>query len=135
MGYFTANPTKLVLHFSDFYVICYAIYKNQEITFTIGVHLLQQGPWKECWLCNVVPGRSGRRGLGKFRRCIARVRPGGQGRVLRFTGARFRGLDGAEAAPAVGYTGSQWRRPPRLAMPATRTSGCGLQVGGELLWS
>jgi hypothetical protein len=60
---------------------------------------------------------------------------GGQGRVLRVTGDRFRGLDGDEAAPAVGRTGSQWRRPPRLAMPATRTSGSGLQVGGELLWS
>jgi hypothetical protein len=34
---------KMVLHFS---VIFYAIYKNQEITFTIGVHLLQQGPGK-----------------------------------------------------------------------------------------
>jgi hypothetical protein len=51
------NPKKLVLHFSDFAVILYAIYKNQEIPFTIGVHLLQQGPWKECWLCNVAPGR------------------------------------------------------------------------------
>jgi hypothetical protein len=50
---------------------------------------------------------------------------GGQGSVLRVTGARFRGLDGDEAAPAVGRTGSQWRRPPRLAMPETRTSGCG----------
>jgi hypothetical protein len=41
VGYFTMNPTKLALHFSDFSVIFYAIYKNQEITFTIGVHLLQ----------------------------------------------------------------------------------------------
>jgi hypothetical protein len=41
VGYFTTNPNKLVLHFSDFSVIFYVIYKNQEITFTIGVHLLQ----------------------------------------------------------------------------------------------
>jgi hypothetical protein len=41
VGYFATNPTKLVLHFSDVSVIFYAIYKNQEITFTIGVHLLQ----------------------------------------------------------------------------------------------
>jgi hypothetical protein len=41
VGYFTTNPTKLVVHFSDVSVIFYAIYKNQEITFTIGVHLLQ----------------------------------------------------------------------------------------------
>jgi hypothetical protein len=60
------NPTKLGLHFSDFSVIFYAIYKNQEITFTIGVHLLQLGPWKECWLCNVVLGAAGWRGKAKF---------------------------------------------------------------------
>jgi hypothetical protein len=35
------NPTKLVSHFFDFSVIFYAIYKNQEITLTIEVHLLQ----------------------------------------------------------------------------------------------
>jgi hypothetical protein len=66
----------LILHFSDFSVIFYVIYKNQEITFTIGVHLLQQGPWKDFGFRNVVPGCGGRRGLGKFRRCVAGVRPG-----------------------------------------------------------
>jgi hypothetical protein len=59
--------TKLVLHFSDFFVIFHAIYKNQEITFTIGVHHLQQGPWKEMFLCNVAPGRPGSGGPAKFR--------------------------------------------------------------------
>jgi hypothetical protein len=49
-------------HFSDFFVIFYAIYKNQEITFTIGVHLLQQGPWKDFGFRNMVPERTGRRG-------------------------------------------------------------------------
>jgi FtsH-binding integral membrane protein len=29
VGFFTMNPTKLNLHFSDFAVILYAIYKNQ----------------------------------------------------------------------------------------------------------
>jgi hypothetical protein len=43
-------------------VIFYAIYKNQEITFTIGVHLLQWGPWKESGCCNVAPGAAGWRG-------------------------------------------------------------------------
>jgi hypothetical protein len=43
----------LVVHFSDFSTICYAIYKNQETHFTISVALLQQGPWKELFLCNV----------------------------------------------------------------------------------
>jgi hypothetical protein len=35
VGYFTANPTKLVLHFSDFSAIFYAIYNNQQDGFTI----------------------------------------------------------------------------------------------------
>jgi hypothetical protein len=56
----------LVLHFSDFSVIFYAIYKNQQTHFTIIVALLQGGPWKEKFLCNVAPGGGGRRGLGKF---------------------------------------------------------------------
>jgi hypothetical protein len=30
VGYFTKNPKKLVLHFSDFSVIFYTIYKNQS---------------------------------------------------------------------------------------------------------
>jgi hypothetical protein len=38
------NPTKLALHFSDFSVIFYAIYKNQENGNTIGVTLLQERP-------------------------------------------------------------------------------------------
>jgi hypothetical protein len=55
VGYFTTNPEKLDLHFSDFPVIFYAIYKNQEITSTIGVHLLQGGPRKATGFCNVAP--------------------------------------------------------------------------------
>jgi hypothetical protein len=50
------NLTKLALHFSDFSVIFYAIYKNQEIANTIGVTLLKEGPWKELGVCNVAPG-------------------------------------------------------------------------------
>jgi hypothetical protein len=46
VGYFTTNPTKLVLHISDFSVIFYAIYKNQQTHFTILVALLQGGPRK-----------------------------------------------------------------------------------------
>jgi hypothetical protein len=61
VGYCTVNPTKLVLHFYDFPVIFYAIYKKQEINLTIGVHLLQRGPWKDFYVCNVALGRSGRR--------------------------------------------------------------------------
>jgi hypothetical protein len=46
MGFFTMNPTKFGLHFSDFYTIFYAIYKNQQKHRTITDTLLQQGPWK-----------------------------------------------------------------------------------------
>jgi hypothetical protein len=54
------NPKKLLLHFSDFSVILYAIYKNQENCNTIGDILLQGGPRKETFLCNVAPGRGQR---------------------------------------------------------------------------
>jgi hypothetical protein len=38
------NPTKLVLHFSDFPVIFYAIYKNQQNCNTIGVSFCTETP-------------------------------------------------------------------------------------------
>jgi hypothetical protein len=40
VGYFTTNSTNMVLHFSDFSTILYAIYKKQPNHFTIGVNLL-----------------------------------------------------------------------------------------------
>jgi hypothetical protein len=78
VGYFTTNPTKLVLHFSDFPVIFYAIYKNQQTHFTILVALLQGGPRKDLGFCNVAPGAASRRGLAKFRRAAAGL---GRGRA------------------------------------------------------
>jgi hypothetical protein len=56
VGYFTTNPTKLVLYFYDVSVIFYAIYKNQQTRFTILVALLQGGPRKDLGFCNVAPG-------------------------------------------------------------------------------
>jgi hypothetical protein len=38
------NPKKMALHFSDFSVIFYAIYKKQQNYYTIGVTLSQLGP-------------------------------------------------------------------------------------------
>jgi hypothetical protein len=35
VGLFTTNPTKLVLHFSEFSTIFYGFYKNQQNGFTI----------------------------------------------------------------------------------------------------
>jgi hypothetical protein len=105
--------------FFDFSVIFYAIYKNQEITFTIGVHLLQQGPWKDFGFRNVVPGHGGRRGLGKFRRCPAGFRPGraregptGHWHSVSWVG-RGRGGSGGGAvalAAAAGNAGDQGLR-------------------------
>jgi hypothetical protein len=48
---------KIVSHFSDFSLIFYAIYKKQGNGNTIGVTLLQERPWKEFRVCNVVPRR------------------------------------------------------------------------------
>jgi hypothetical protein len=78
VGYFTANPKKSGFHFSDFSVIFYIIYKNQQTHFTILVALLQGGPRKDLGFCNVAPGRPGRGGLAKFRRAAAGL---GQGRA------------------------------------------------------
>jgi hypothetical protein len=52
----------LVLHFSDFSAIFYAIYNNQQDGLTIWVTKLQEGPRKEVLLCNVVPETAGRHG-------------------------------------------------------------------------
>jgi hypothetical protein len=71
------NPKKSVLHFSDFSVILYAIYKNQPKGFTILVNLLRQGPWKESEFRNVVPGAAGRRGWAKSGELAARIGRGG----------------------------------------------------------
>jgi hypothetical protein len=65
------NPTKLSLHFSDFSVIFYAIYKKQQNSFTIGVVLLQERPWEDFWNCNVVPRVRWPARLAKFRRLAA----------------------------------------------------------------
>jgi hypothetical protein len=56
VGFFTTNPTKLSLQFYDFSLIFYAIYNNQQQHFTISVTLLQEGPRKEDFLCNVALG-------------------------------------------------------------------------------
>jgi hypothetical protein len=56
----------LVLHFSGFSVIFYEIYKKHGNGNTIGVTLLQEGPWKELLLCNVALGAAGRRGSGQI---------------------------------------------------------------------
>jgi hypothetical protein len=110
------NPTKLILHLSDFSVILYAIYKNQQTHFTILVALLQGGPRKEKFLCNVVPGDGGRRGLGKFRRCVAGVRPGRVGKGSTVVGGLVLVAGGPLEATGARCTGSRRLRPPRVVL-------------------
>jgi hypothetical protein len=79
--------TKLVLHFSDFSVSFYDIYKKQEINLTIGVHLLQRGPWKDFCVCDVAPGGAAGAAPVKFRRARRRSWPGkGRGRSYEALG-------------------------------------------------
>jgi hypothetical protein len=109
------NPTKLVLHFFDFSVIFYAIYKNQEIPFTIGVHLLQQGPWKDFGFRNVVPGVSAGAAPVQFRRAHRRTLPGkGWGRSYGLLGSGLGCWTGVE----------------RLRRAARRRPGRGGRCGG-----
>jgi hypothetical protein len=73
MRYFTTNPTKLVLHFSDFSMIFYAIYKKQEshfyyLSYSFAVRpserslVLQCGPWGRPARLRPNSGRGRRRG-------------------------------------------------------------------------
>jgi hypothetical protein len=91
-GYFTTNTTKLVLHFSDFSTIFYAIYKNQGNPLScFSYHFavqpsrrntsLQCGPW----------ARAAVR-LAGIRRARRRSRPGEDGgRVYGPQGLGFGG--------------------------------------------
>jgi hypothetical protein len=96
VGYFTTNSKKLVLHFSDFPTIFYAIYKKQENHFTIGVTPLQKDPRKEVFFCNVAPGRPAgavEHNSGEARRSLA---GGGWGSELGATRVRFGGSVGGK---------------------------------------
>jgi hypothetical protein len=89
IGFFTTNPEKLGLHFSEFFKIFYAIYKNQQRHFTISVTNLQAGPRKEFLLCNVVLG-AGSGGPAEIPAGDRRIPTRGQqGNGLGPTRARF----------------------------------------------
>jgi hypothetical protein len=77
------DPKKLVSQFSEFSVMFYAIYKNQQIGSTIGVTFLRIRPWKGFGFCNVVPPAAGRRGVadsGEVGAALDRGRGGGGSR-------------------------------------------------------
>jgi hypothetical protein len=44
VGFFTTNPKKLGLHFSDFSTIFYEVSNIQQFTTTIGDEVLHWGP-------------------------------------------------------------------------------------------
>jgi hypothetical protein len=126
----------LILHFSDFSVIFYAIYKNQQTHFTILVALLQGGPRKERFLCNVVPGSGGRRGVAKFRRGS----PGfGRGRAVE--GSMGHGRLVSLVGRGRGGSGGGAHRQPAAASAADRAAarvvlaGAGRGVAGKERWS
>jgi hypothetical protein len=117
------NPTNLVLHFSDFSTILYGFYKKQESYFTIGVTLLQRGPWKDFWLCNVAPGARWPARLAKFRRAR-------RGSWLGKDGGGSRGALGFDL---MGWTGGGGLRRAALAAPVS-TGRRTASTGARLAW-
>jgi hypothetical protein len=119
------NPKKLVLHFSDFSTIFYAIYKNQPNHNTIWVNLLQGSPQKEIGFRNVAPGWPADAGCSIPVSSPPDLAGEGRDKGLGASGARFRHLAGTVVAPASGA-------------PAARESGrrgCCSRRAGLAWWS
>jgi hypothetical protein len=79
VGYFTPNPTKLVLHFKIFLRFSMQFTNFSQSTSTIGVNLLQGGPRKDSGFCNEVPGQpagAGEQNSGEAHRNLAGERLG-----------------------------------------------------------
>jgi hypothetical protein len=116
------NPTKLLLHLFDFSVIFHAIYKNQEIPFTIGVHLLH---WKDFGFRNVAPGGAACAAPVQFRRARRRTWPGkGWGRSYGLLGPVWgvgQGWNGSGERLAGGKGGAA----AVVAVPARLRPMCG----------
>jgi hypothetical protein len=129
VGQFTPNPKKLVLHFSDFSMIFYTIYKNQPnhkyyLSYPFagrlseGSFLLQCSPW----------GAGSSAVHRNSASSPAFLAGRGRGEGLGVTGARFRWLDGGGAAPASGLGGAGRHRPPgcqRRCAPGLGSQGDG----------
>jgi hypothetical protein len=151
VGYFTTNPTKLVLHFSVFFYDFLRNLQEKPKHFYYLSYQLQGGPRKESLFCNVVPGAGGRRGLSKIPASSSSAGPGkGGGRVYVLLGVRFgarlwaRGC--RRARPAELRLGSRggsvsamkgaWvdllatRGVPVSARDGLRMVGCGGEAGG-----
>jgi hypothetical protein len=105
------NPTKLVLHFSDFSMIFYAIYKKQPNHKYYWSYPFAGRPWERNLLLQCGPWAAGRRGgvnSGEARRSFRWGRMGvgsrGYGDSVWALGRGGGGLGGAA-----------WRRQPRPA--------------------
>jgi hypothetical protein len=118
------NPRKLILHFSDFSVLLYAIYKIQQKHLYYLRIVLQQGPWrflfsyrnaldlqisprKERGPRNAAPGRPAGAAPAKFRPGRRRA---GRGRARG-------GVGGCPRPELMGWTGVEWPRRAALAAP------------------
>jgi hypothetical protein len=74
--YFTTNPTKLVLNFSEFSMILYAIYKIQESHFYYWSSPFAAGTLERNFSLQCGTWRPGSGGPAKFRPTADRGRPG-----------------------------------------------------------
>jgi hypothetical protein len=140
VGFFTPNPTKLGLKFSNFSTIFYGFYKNQQqhfyyfrFAFAAGTLefldsytdalTLRLSPWKEFSPRNVTPRGGGRRGRSKFQRGVAGVRPERAGEWSMGYWGSVCGLGWGEERPVGGHTGGQGWWPPRLPSAASLRPG------------
>jgi hypothetical protein len=145
------NPTKLILHFSEFSTIFYVFYKFQQNGYTIEDALLRLGPWKDLGPRNWVPiltGRRARQNSGGSGSAPGRVKV--RGRVHAHLGwvgglGSGRGVTGVGARrwPAVAARGSgeegawlgnarPWEVQWVLGKRVGRLAGGGSERSGEL---
>jgi hypothetical protein len=121
----TTNPTKLVLHFSEFSTIFYAFYKFQQNGYTIEDVTLRRGPRKHLGPRNWVPRLTGRR---------AHRKSGGSGGAP----GRGNGRGGPQAhlgrvgARRLGEEGTDGWRAAMAGSDGRGGSGCGKIRGGEV---
>jgi hypothetical protein len=122
VGFFTTNPTKLVLHCSDFATMFYAIYKNQQkhlyyFSYNFAVRPLRRNTLLQCG-----PRGRGRRGPGQIP-ARAGIRDG-RGRAWLGAGVARVGFGGSVGRGVAGGAGTPIGRrlwPPWL--PVRRGGG------------
>jgi hypothetical protein len=121
VDYFTTNPTKLVVHFSDFSIIFYAIYKKQPKVKHYLRSNFHRGPWKFLQVYNHAPTlhKTPPETLQTLQ-CHPRAPAGGGPAKFRRTGGRDR--PGASG----GWTAGPWGSIPVLGLVQGAT--------GELAW-